>query len=44
VIEGVPTTLPLALSILRSEEFASGRYSTSTLRELTAVAEEVGAR
>jgi acetyl-CoA carboxylase biotin carboxylase subunit len=38
VVDGVPTTLPLALAVLRSEEFASGSYSTSTLRELTAVA------
>ncbi len=34
VVEGVPTTRELALSILRSEEFASGIYSTSTLAEL----------
>ena len=34
VVEGVPTTRELALSILRSEEFASGVYSTSTLAEL----------
>jgi len=34
VIEGVPSTRELALSILRSDEFASGDYSTSTLAEL----------
>jgi acetyl-CoA carboxylase biotin carboxylase subunit len=34
VIEGVPSTRDLALSILRSDEFASGDYSTSTLAEL----------
>ena len=34
VVEGVPTTRELALSILGSEEFASGVYSTSTLAEL----------
>ena len=38
VVEGVPTTRELALSILRSEEFASGDYSTSTLAELGMVA------
>jgi acetyl-CoA carboxylase, biotin carboxylase subunit len=36
-IEGVPTTRELALAVLRSDEFASGRYSTSTLAELGAV-------
>jgi acetyl-CoA carboxylase, biotin carboxylase subunit len=34
VIEGVPSTRELALSILGSTEFASGDYSTSTLPEL----------
>jgi acetyl-CoA carboxylase biotin carboxylase subunit len=34
VIEGVSTTRELALSILRSDEFASGDYTTSTLAEL----------
>jgi acetyl-CoA carboxylase, biotin carboxylase subunit len=34
VIEGVPTTREVALAILRSDEFRSGRYSTSTLAEL----------
>jgi acetyl-CoA carboxylase biotin carboxylase subunit len=38
VVEGVPTTRELALEILRSDEFRSGDYSTSTLAELTAVA------
>ena len=38
VIEGVPTTREFALAILRSDEFASGDYSTSTLAELGAVA------
>jgi acetyl-CoA carboxylase biotin carboxylase subunit len=34
VIEGVPTTREVALAILRSDEFRSGNYSTSTLAEL----------
>jgi acetyl-CoA carboxylase biotin carboxylase subunit len=34
VIEGVTSTRELALRVLRSEEFVSGRYSTSTLAEL----------
>jgi len=38
VVEGVPTTRELALSILASEEFGSGAYSTSTLAELGMVA------
>ena len=38
VVEGVPTTRELALWVLRSEEFRSGVYSTSTLAELGAVA------
>jgi biotin carboxylase len=38
VVEGVPTTRELALAILRSEEFRSGVYSTSTLAELGMVA------
>jgi acetyl-CoA carboxylase, biotin carboxylase subunit len=38
VVEGVPTTRDLALAVLRSEEFRSGVYSTSTLAELGAVA------
>jgi acetyl-CoA carboxylase, biotin carboxylase subunit len=32
-LEGVPTTRELAMDILRSEEFASGRYSTGFLGE-----------
>ncbi len=32
-LEGVPTTRELAIDILRSEEFSSGRYSTSFLAE-----------
>ncbi len=32
-LEGVPTTRELATDILRSEEFASGRYSTGYLEE-----------
>ncbi len=34
VVEGVPTTREVALAILRSDEFRSGRYSTSTLAQL----------
>jgi acetyl-CoA carboxylase biotin carboxylase subunit len=34
VVDGVPTTLALALDVLASREFASGDYSTSTLSEL----------
>ena len=33
-IEGVPTTRALAIDILRSEEFASGDYTTSFLAEM----------
>src|SRR5262249_56310417 len=33
VLEGVPTTRELAIDILRSEEFSSGRYSTGFLAE-----------
>ena len=35
-VEGVPTTRELALDILRSEDFASGHYSTSYLEEAAA--------
>jgi acetyl-CoA carboxylase, biotin carboxylase subunit len=35
-IEGVPTTRELAIDILRSEEFGSGRYSTGYLEEASA--------
>jgi acetyl-CoA carboxylase biotin carboxylase subunit len=43
-VAGIPTTRELAIRILRSEQFASGRYSTSFLEEepgrrLVAVAE-----
>jgi len=34
----VPTSRELALAILRSEEFRSGAYSTSTVSELNMVA------
>jgi acetyl-CoA carboxylase biotin carboxylase subunit len=33
VLEGVPTTRELSIDILRSEEFASGRYSTGYLAD-----------
>ena len=36
VLEGVPTTRELAIDILRSEEFGSGRYSTGYLAEAAA--------
>jgi acetyl-CoA carboxylase biotin carboxylase subunit len=36
VVEGVPTTRELAIDILRSEEFGSGRYSTDYLAEAAA--------
>jgi acetyl/propionyl-CoA carboxylase alpha subunit len=36
VVEGVPTTREVALAVIRSDEFASGHYSTSTLAELGA--------
>ena len=39
VIEGVPTTREFALGSIRSDEFRSGAYSTSTLAELAAVAD-----
>ena len=32
-VSGVPTTIPVAVDILRSEQFATGRYSTSFLAE-----------
>src|SRR5881398_163894 len=32
-VTGIPTTLELAIQVLRSEQFASGRYSTSFLEE-----------
>jgi acetyl/propionyl-CoA carboxylase alpha subunit len=33
-VDGIPTTRELALDVLRSAEFRSGEYSTSTLSEL----------
>jgi acetyl-CoA carboxylase biotin carboxylase subunit len=33
VVAGIPTTREAAIAILRSEEFSSGRYSTSLLEE-----------
>jgi acetyl-CoA carboxylase biotin carboxylase subunit len=43
-VGGIPTTRELAIQILRSEQFASGHYSTSFLEEsgqwLVAVAAE----
>jgi acetyl-CoA carboxylase biotin carboxylase subunit len=33
VVEGVPTTREAAIEILRTEEFSSGRYSTSFFEE-----------
>ena len=38
VVEGIPTTLEVSRTILASEEFRSGEYSTSTLASLNAVA------
>jgi acetyl-CoA carboxylase, biotin carboxylase subunit len=32
-VRGVPTTIPVAVDILRSEQFATGRYSTSFLAD-----------
>ena len=32
-VTGIPTTRELAIQVLRSEQFASGRYSTSFLEE-----------
>jgi acetyl-CoA carboxylase biotin carboxylase subunit len=32
-VSGIPTTRELAIQILRSEQFSSGRYSTSFLEE-----------
>jgi acetyl-CoA carboxylase biotin carboxylase subunit len=37
VVDGIPTTRDIALEVLQSEAFGSGRYSTSTLDELRAV-------
>jgi acetyl-CoA carboxylase, biotin carboxylase subunit len=38
VVEGVTTTRDVALAVLRSDEFRTGEYSTSTLAELGALA------
>jgi acetyl-CoA carboxylase biotin carboxylase subunit len=38
VIEGVPSTRELAIDVLRSDAFACGEYSTSTLAELMVLA------
>jgi acetyl-CoA carboxylase biotin carboxylase subunit len=38
VIEGVPSTREVAITVLRTDEFASGDYSTSTLASLTVTA------
>ena len=32
-VHGLPTTIPVAIDILRSEQFSTGRYSTSFLEE-----------
>jgi acetyl-CoA carboxylase biotin carboxylase subunit len=32
-VGGIPTTRELAIQVLRSEEFSSGRYTTSFLEE-----------
>jgi acetyl-CoA carboxylase biotin carboxylase subunit len=37
VVDGIPTTRDIAIEVLQSEAFGSGRYSTSTLDELRAV-------
>jgi acetyl-CoA carboxylase, biotin carboxylase subunit len=36
-VEGVPTTRELALTVLGSEPFRAGEYSTSTLNALRAI-------
>ena len=33
-VRGVPTTIPVAIDILRSEQFATGRYSSNFLAEV----------
>ena len=38
IVDGIPTTRELALAVLASDAFRSGRYSTSTLDELRAMA------
>jgi acetyl-CoA carboxylase biotin carboxylase subunit len=37
IVDGVPTTRGLALEVLASEPFRSGKYSTSTLEALRAM-------
>jgi acetyl-CoA carboxylase, biotin carboxylase subunit len=43
VVAGIPTTREAAIAIIRSEAFASGRYSTSFLEESGARLVEVAA-
>jgi acetyl-CoA carboxylase, biotin carboxylase subunit len=43
-IEGIPTTRDAALDVLRSREFATGSYSTSTLEELVGRAPSLSPR
>jgi acetyl-CoA carboxylase, biotin carboxylase subunit len=43
VVVGIPTTREAAMAILRSEQFTSGRYSTSFLEESGAALVEVAA-
>jgi len=43
-LEGIPTTRELAIDILRSEGFASGRYSTDYLSEAAAALPALAAR
>jgi acetyl-CoA carboxylase biotin carboxylase subunit len=43
-LEGIPTTRALAIDILRSEGFASGRYSTDYLAEAAAALPALAAR
>ena len=38
VVEGVPSTREVAIDVLRSPDFVSGDYSTSTLADLMVVA------
>jgi acetyl-CoA carboxylase, biotin carboxylase subunit len=43
-LQGLPTTIPVALDILRSEQFATGRYSTNFLEEAGAQLPALAAR
>jgi acetyl-CoA carboxylase, biotin carboxylase subunit len=43
-LQGLPTTIPVAIDILRSEQFATGRYSTSFLEEAGAQLPALAAR